>query len=71
MIGTYHQTKISLTAFDTKRYILENNIDTLAHGHYKTYDVENEQAMINIDWDEAIDANNDVDIDWNDDIEHI
>ena len=67
MIGTYHQTKISLTAFDTKRYILENNIDTLAHGHYKTYDVENEQAMINIDWDEAIDANNDVDMD----IEHI
>ena len=41
------------------------------NGHYKTYDVENEQAMKNIDWDEAIDANNDVDIDWNDDIELI
>ena len=35
-IGTYSQTRISLTAFDTKRYVLEDGITTLAHGHYRT-----------------------------------
>ena len=29
-------TKISLSPFDDKRYVLENGCDTLAHGHYKT-----------------------------------
>ena len=32
-ISTYHMTKIALTAFDTKRWILEDNVHTLAHGH--------------------------------------
>ena len=36
-IGTYHQRKTALTAFDTKRWICSNNIDTLAYGHYKTH----------------------------------
>ena len=28
------QTKISLSCFDDKRYITEDGISTLAHGHY-------------------------------------
>ena len=28
--------KVALTAFDTKRWIEEDNINTLAHGHYST-----------------------------------
>ena len=35
-IGTYHQSKVSLTAFDTKRWIQDDGIHTLAHGHYLT-----------------------------------
>ena len=35
-IGTYHQTKVSLTAYDTKRWILDDGVKTLAHGHYMT-----------------------------------
>ena len=36
IIGSYHQRKIGLTAYDTKRWVEENNIDTLSFGHYKT-----------------------------------
>ena len=32
-IGSYHQKKIALTAFDTKRWICDNGIDTRAYGH--------------------------------------
>ena len=39
-IGTIHQTKVALTAFDTKRWICDDNIHTLAHGHYATSLVE-------------------------------
>ena len=35
-IGSYHQNKISLSAFDTKRWILDDGIKTLAYGHVKT-----------------------------------
>ena len=35
-IGTYHQTKVSLTAYDTKRWILDDGVKTIAHGHYMT-----------------------------------
>ena len=35
-IGTYHQNKVALTAFDTKRWICENGVDTLAYGHFAT-----------------------------------
>ena len=35
-IGTYHQTRVSLTGYDTKRYILDDGISTLALGHCKT-----------------------------------
>ena len=35
-IGTYHQRKTALTAFDTKRWVCSNNVNTLAYGHYKT-----------------------------------
>ena len=33
---TYNINKIGLSAFDDKRYILEDGICTLAHGHYNT-----------------------------------
>ena len=36
LIGTFHQMRVSLTAFDTKRWIVDDGIHTLAHGHYKT-----------------------------------
>ena len=32
---TYTLNKIGLSAFDDKRYVLNNGKDTLAHGHYK------------------------------------
>ena len=35
-ISSYHITKIALTAFDTKRWIQNDNIHTLAYGHYTT-----------------------------------
>ena len=35
-LGTYTQCKLSLTCFDTKRYIMDDGIHTLAHGHYMT-----------------------------------
>ena len=35
-IYTYHIDKIGLSGFDDKRYILEDGITTLAHGHHKT-----------------------------------
>ena len=34
-IYTVNQTKISLTAQDTKRYILKDGVNTIAHGHYR------------------------------------
>ena len=66
-IGTYDQNKVALTAFDTKRNICDDGINTFAHGHYKTrveYGIDWEEpvyilqtAMSNsiIDWDEPID----------------
>ena len=33
--STIKQNKTSLSAFDDKRYILENGIKTVAHGHFK------------------------------------
>ena len=38
-IGTFHQTRVSLTAFDTKRWIQDDGIHTLAHGHYLTNNI--------------------------------
>ena len=35
-IGTYHQTRVSLTGFDTKRWIMDDGVNTLAYGHFKT-----------------------------------
>ena len=59
-ISTYHQTKVALTAFDTKRWICDDNIHTLAHGHIKTYEEKNEKAVNEINWS---DTKNEWDID--------
>ena len=34
-IALYEQTKTTITPIDTKRFVLQNGIDTLAYGHYK------------------------------------
>ena len=34
-IHAYHEIKVAMTAFDTKRYLLDDNIFTLAFGHYR------------------------------------
>ena len=36
ILGTYHQTKRVLSAFDIERWICTNNIDTMAYGHVAT-----------------------------------
>ena len=36
-IGTYNQSRTSLTAFDTKRWIKEDGFATFAFGHYRTW----------------------------------
>ena len=33
-LSTYHIQKVALTAFDTKRWICDDNINTRAHGYY-------------------------------------
>ena len=35
-LATYHQCRASLTGYDVKRWILDDGINTLAHGHYMT-----------------------------------
>ena len=52
-ISTYNQTKVALTAFDTKRWICDDNIHTLAHEYVKTYEEKNEKAMNKINWSES------------------
>ena len=32
-LGTYESNKRSVSCFDDKRYILKNEVDTLAYGH--------------------------------------
>ena len=36
-LGTYETSKIYLSCFDDKRYILKNEINTLAYGHKDIY----------------------------------
>ena len=35
-LATYHQCRASLTGYDAKRWILDDGINTLTHGHYLT-----------------------------------
>ena len=34
-IATVHQQRVGLTAYDDKRYLLEDGFTTRAHGHYR------------------------------------
>ena len=68
-IGTYHQTRTALTAFDTKRWICDDNIRTLAHGHFKINELENKRALEDINWDDPIDCDTSDCVDFDSDIE--
>lgn len=50
ILGFYHQTKAALTAFDTKRWIKDDGINTYAHGHFDT----REENFI--DWTDPIEV---------------
>jgi Ulp1 family protease len=39
-VYTIHQKKIALSNFDDKRYILDDGITKLAHGHYRINEIE-------------------------------
>jgi hypothetical protein len=39
-VYTIHQKKVDLSNFDDKKYILDDGITTLAHGHYRIRDIE-------------------------------
>ena len=39
-LGTYHQTRVALTPYDTKRFILDDGITTRAIGHHLNHRVE-------------------------------
>ena len=42
-VGSYRVNKISLSCFDDKRYILDDGITTLAHGHHRAVNKSPEQ----------------------------
>ena len=73
-LGTSHQQRIALTPYDTKRYILDDNIMTRAIGHHlNTLDI-----LPNISWDnndifEGAIWGDDVDfnVNWDDDVDMI
>ena len=50
-LGTYHQTKIAMTSYDTKRWIAHDIIHKIAHGHIKT-----QEEKVMPDWDNGIHA---------------
>ena len=33
-VGTFYQTRVALTGFDTKRWIEDDGLHTMAYGHY-------------------------------------
>lgn len=41
--------KLALSAYDDKRYLLHDGIDTLAYGHYKIREIEATDELIDID----------------------
>ena len=59
-LETISSSKISLSAFDDKRYILENGIETLPFGHYLVRDiVAFREILADPDWGEEIVASPD------------
>jgi hypothetical protein len=63
-LGSYHQRRLALTPYDTKRYILDDNISTRALGHHLNTDI-----MAGIEWDDDIDIM--AGVEWDDDIDGI
>ena len=50
-LQTIKTNKVSLSSFDDKRFILDDDISTLPHGYYMTIDVELTQDIIDEpDW---------------------
>ena len=45
-LQTIKTNKVSLSSFDDKRYVLEDGISTLPHGHYMIRDVHVEQDIV-------------------------
>lgn len=41
-IGVYECSKTSINPFNTKRYILDDGVNTLAFGHYKSREIDQE-----------------------------
>ena len=47
-IYTIHLNKLGLSPFDDKRYVQPCGVETLAYGHYLTYDNKNTADIITI-----------------------
>ena len=60
-LGTYHQRRIALTPYDTKRYIMDDNIMTRAIGHY----MNDPSIMPGVVWGDDLVLDDDV-VDWDD-----
>ena len=46
-VYTINQTKVALSNFDDKRYILEDGYSTLAHGHYRISEQLSQPILVN------------------------
>ena len=64
-IATYNQTRVALTAFDSKRWICDDNIHTYAFGHYKTLE------EYQVDWDEPMTIDDSDNVNWDSDVDFL
>jgi len=48
-VYTINQKKVALSNFDDKRFILNDGITTLAHGHYRIPDINNLDQLLMIE----------------------
>ena len=47
-VSTLQMTKTGLCAYDDKRYVLRDNVHTLAHGHWRTQQMSTAHAAPHI-----------------------